>query len=44
MKIRTKLIIGFAIVASLIWVAVSSARSTYENIHEEVEMLLNENG
>jgi len=39
MKIRTKLIIGFVIVASLIWVTVSSARSTYEDIHVEVEML-----
>ncbi len=39
MKIRTKLIIGFAIVASLIWVVVFVATNTYTLIHDEFEVL-----
>jgi len=39
MKIRTKLIIGFAVVASLIWVAVFFATNTYTMIHDEFEAL-----
>jgi len=39
MRIRTKLIIGFAVVASLIWVTVFFATNTYTMVHDEFQVL-----